>query len=190
MPHAGMIALFAIAAATIQASHALLYAFASLQWRREGYGDAFIGVLWAAGVATETLFFIVLGPRIGEARALALLLAGGAVAVLRWLCMAAVSGAGALFLLQLLHAATYGATQLGAVYLLSQLAGAERRAQAQGWLSAAGALSLASATFASGFLQAEYGRDAYLFMGAIAAAGLMLAGFAGLRLRRIAARRG
>jgi PPP family 3-phenylpropionic acid transporter len=183
IPHALTIALFAIAAATIQASHALLYAFASLQWRREGFADGFIGLLWAAGVATETLFFLLLGPRLGESRAFALLMTGGAVAVGRWLCMAAAPGAAALIALQMLHAATYGATQLGAVYLLSRLAGLQRRAQAQGWLSAAGALSLTAATFSSGFLQVEYGRGAYFFMAAIALTGLILACIAALTLR-------
>ena len=144
----------------------------------------FIGLLWAAGVATETLFFLLLGPRLGEARALALLLSGGGIAVFRWLAMAAEPGPVVLLLLQTLHAATYGATQLGAVYLLSQLAGAERRAQAQGWLSAAGALSLAAATFWSGFLQAGFGRGAYVFMAGIAAAGLGLGAGAALTLRR------
>jgi MFS family permease len=69
------------------------------------------------------------------------------------------------------------------VYLLARLAGPQRRAQAQGWLSAAGALSLAAATFASGFLQAEYGRRAYLFMAGIALAGLLLAGLARILIR-------
>jgi PPP family 3-phenylpropionic acid transporter len=183
IPHALAIALFAIAAATIQASHALLYVFASLQWRGEGFSDGFIGLLWAAGVATETLFFLLLGPRLGDSRAFALLVTGGAVAIFRWLCMAAAPSAAAVIPLQMLHAATYGATQLGAVYLLSRLAGPQRRAQAQGWLSAAGALSLTTATFASGFLQAEFGRGAYLFMAGIALAGLILAGIAALTLR-------
>jgi MFS transporter, PPP family, 3-phenylpropionic acid transporter len=184
IPRPLAVALFALAAALIQASHALLYVFASLQWRAEGLSDGYIGLLWAAGVATETLFFLVVGPRLGESHALALLLTGGGVAILRWLCMAAEPGALALLGLQMLHAATYGATQLGAVYLLSHLAGPQRRAQAQGWLSAAGALSLAAASFSSGYLQVEFGRAAYLFMAAIALAGLTFAGLAAFRLPR------
>lgn len=143
----------------------------------------FIGLLWAAGVATETLFFLLLGPRLRDTHALALLIIGGAVAIFRWLCMAAEPQPGALLALQLLHGATYGATQLGAVYLLSRLAGPQRRAQAQGWLSAAGALSLAAATLASGFLQVDFGRGAYLFMAGIALAGLLLAVLGGSVVR-------
>jgi PPP family 3-phenylpropionic acid transporter len=187
IPRPATIALFALAAALIQASHALLYVFASLQWRSEGVSDGFIGLLWAAGVATETLFFLFLGPRLGESHAFALLMTGGFVAIFRWLCMAAEPSPGALLALQMLHAATYGATQLGAVYLLSHLAGPQRRAQAQGWLSAAGALSLAAASFWSGYLQVEFGRRAYLFMAAIAFAGLLVAGIAALLLRGHAA---
>jgi MFS transporter, PPP family, 3-phenylpropionic acid transporter len=184
IPRRLVIALFAVAAALIQASHALLYVFASLQWRAEGLSDGYIGLLWAAGVATETLFFLLLGPRLGDSHALALLLTGGGVAIFRWLCMAAEPGAVALLGLQMLHAATYGATQLGGVYLLSHLAGPQRRAQAQGWLSAAGALSLAAASFSSGYLQVEFGRAAYFFMAALALAGLAIAGMAALHLRR------
>ena len=183
IPWPAAIALFAFGAALIQASHALLYVFASLQWRSEGVGDGFIGLLWAAGVATETLFFLLLGPRLGESHAFALLMTGGGVAIFRWLCMAAEPGPAVLLALQMLHGATYGATQLGAVYLLSHLAGPERRAQAQGWLSAAGALSLAAASFWSGHLQVEFGRGAYLVMAAIALAGLTLSGLAALLLR-------
>jgi PPP family 3-phenylpropionic acid transporter len=183
IPRPAAIALLALAAATIQASHALLYVFASLQWRSEGVSDGFIGLLWAAGVATETLFFLLLGPRLGNSHAFALLVIGGMVAIFRWLCMAAEPSPGALLALQMLHGATYGATQLGAVYLLSRLAGPQRRAQAQGWLSAAGALSLATASFWSGYLQVEFGRGAYLFMAGIALAGLSLAAIAALVLR-------
>jgi hypothetical protein len=42
-------------------------------------------------------------------------------------------------------------------------------------------LSLAAASFSSGYLQVEFGRAAYLFMAAIALAGL---GLAALLLRR------
>jgi CHASE2 domain-containing sensor protein len=63
------------------------------------------------------------------------------------------------------------------------LAGPQRRAQAQGWLSAAGALSLATASFWSGYLQVEFERGAYLFMAGIALAGLSLVGIAALVLR-------
>jgi PPP family 3-phenylpropionic acid transporter len=183
LPYAPAIALFALAAAAIQASHAFLYVFASLQWHSEGLSDGYIGLLWAAGVATETLFFLLLGPRLGDSNAFALLTMGGIVAIFRWLCMASAPGPAALLALQMMHAATYGATQLGAVYLLSHLAGHERRAQAQGWLSAAGALSLASASFASGYLQLAFGRGAYLFMAGIALVGLLLAGLAAFALR-------
>jgi len=184
IPQALAIALFALAASFIQASHALLYVFASLQWRGEGLSDGYIGLLWAVGVATETLFFLFVGPRLSQSHAFPLLLTGGGVAIFRWLCMAAEPGAAALLALQMLHAATYGATQLGAVYLLSRLAGHGRRAQAQGWLSAAGALSLAGASFSSGYLQVEFGRAGYVFMAAIALAGLALAALAALILGR------
>jgi hypothetical protein len=44
-------------------------------------------------------------------------------------------------------------------------------------------VTLAAVTFWSGFLQAEFGRGAYIFMAGIAAVGLVCAGSAALALR-------
>ena len=44
-------AIFMVAVAFTQASHAVLYAFGSLHWRALGIGEAEIGALWAVSVA-------------------------------------------------------------------------------------------------------------------------------------------
>ena len=55
------------AAACIQASHAALYGFASLDWTARGFPDATIGVLWAVGVVAEIALFAALGPAVKDA---------------------------------------------------------------------------------------------------------------------------
>ncbi len=45
--------LFLFAAALIQGSHAVYYAFGTLHWQAVGYSDDLIGALWAEGVVAE-----------------------------------------------------------------------------------------------------------------------------------------
>jgi PPP family 3-phenylpropionic acid transporter len=48
-----------IGVAIQQASHAVLYTFASIYWRDLGFSGTEIAVLWSAGVAAEvTVFFL------------------------------------------------------------------------------------------------------------------------------------
>src|SRR5215467_5903235 len=48
-------------ASLIQASHAVLYGFVTLQWTKEGLDGTAIGLLWAIGVVAEILLFAVSG---------------------------------------------------------------------------------------------------------------------------------
>jgi MFS family permease len=57
----------------------------------------------------------------------------------------------------------------------------------QGWLAAAGALSLAAATFASGRLTSLFGERVYLAMAALALAGALAALLAGWLKQRLPA---
>ncbi len=49
------------AAALIQSSHAAIYAFGSIHWSTHGIPTAWIGTLWAIGVASEILLFALIG---------------------------------------------------------------------------------------------------------------------------------
>ena len=86
-------ALFLAAAALIQGSHAVYYAFGTLHWRAAGYTEDVIGALWAEGVVAEILLFMVGGRvlrRLGPARLLAL---GGLAGALSTAAVAAASRA-------------------------------------------------------------------------------------------------
>ncbi len=71
------------AAALIQASHAAIYAFASLSWAAHGVSAPWIGALWAIGVAAEIALFAGLARLPARWRSPFRLLALGGVAARR-----------------------------------------------------------------------------------------------------------
>lgn len=181
----GLIVLVIAASSAIQASHGMIYAFGSIGWRQRGFGDGAIGLLWASGVATEVALFVFAAKLArGRSMSYSLLVIGSLVAVIRWLIMASDPVPALLQFAQLLHAGSFAATYLGAVVAIATLAGEARRAQVQGWVSAANALTLAAVTIISGPLWATYGMASYLFVAALAAAGLGCAIAAALRSGR------
>lgn len=172
------VALVVVAGALIQSSHAVVYTFGSIAFRAQGHSDFMIGLLWAVGVATEIAFFLASNRFGGARRAYAMLIAGAVFAMLRWLLMASTTNTTLIFLGQALHAFTFAATHLGSIFALTQLVGESRRAQAQGWISGASALTMALVSVISGPLWQAYGLGAYWFMCGVAALGLTLALFA------------
>ncbi|MEN5082534.1 MFS transporter [Bosea sp. TWI1241] len=172
------------AAALVNASHAALYAFGSLHWRRLGIGDEQIGQLWAVAVVAEIAVFLVAGRIVslgtGGLRWIAL---GGLAAMLRFGLMAAEPGFAVTVLLQLLHGVTFACTHMGALAAVSALAPAGRRAAAQGRLVAAAALAMGSLTVLAGYLYRTFEAGAFFAMIPVAAAGSGLALLAIARLR-------
>jgi len=172
------------AAALIQASHGLVNTFGSLHWAREGYSSLFIGAAWALGVVCETTFFALVGRwAAGADRAAGLLALGGLAAALRWLVMASDPGAVLLALAQAAHGFSFAATHAGSMFLIFELAPHSMRARAQGWLTAAIAGASALVVTASGPLYAGLGEVAYLVMASLAALGVALAIYVGVRRR-------
>jgi PPP family 3-phenylpropionic acid transporter len=165
------------AAGLIQASHALYYGFSTIDWKAAGFGGTAIGMLWALGVIAEIVLFalsrrlpLALTPR-------RLLLAGALGAVLRWSMMALDPPGWSLPLLQLLHAASFGATHLGLIGYIAGHAPERYAATAQGYFSVLSGVMLGASMALSGLLYARYGGGAYAAMALIAAAGGALALF-------------
>jgi PPP family 3-phenylpropionic acid transporter len=164
------------ASACVQASHGALYAFGTLYWKAAGIGDVTIGALWAVGVAAEIGLFAFAGSIGGRGVAgLGWIMAGAGVAMLRFTIMAFWPGLGAALVLQVLHAATFGMTHLGAMIAISALAPGDQRSRAQGQLTAAHAIATSGATVLAGFFYARFGGLAFLAMVPVAAAGLACA---------------
>jgi PPP family 3-phenylpropionic acid transporter len=167
------------AAALVQGGHALYYGFSTLEWRAAGISGPVIGVLWALGVLAEIVLFALSGRLPAALPSTALLAIGAGGAVLRWTAMAFDPPVAALPVLQLLHAASFGATHLGTMGFLARAVPRGFAATAQGAVGTASGIVMALATALSGVLYAGAGSLAYLAMAAMALAGLGLALLAG-----------
>lgn len=132
-------ALFVATVACIQASHAVFYALGSVHWSRLGLSEARIGALWAAGVAVEILFMVLIGTwvvaRLGPMRAMAL---AGLAGILRWGAMMGDPTGWVLWPVQALHALTFAAGHLGAMAFIARAIPERYGAAAQGAMSSVG----------------------------------------------------
>ena len=174
--------LLVVSASALQASHQVYYGFGTLYWRGLGFSDTVIGVLWAEGVVAEVVLFWYGAPIVARLGPLGLLALGGIGGIVRWSLMGLMPGLPAAAALQLLHALTFGASHLGAMYMLARSVPPEAAASAQSLYAALSAgLGSGLVMLAAGALYAAYGGQAYLFMALLSAGGL-----AGVwRLRRM-----
>ena len=172
--------LFIMAAALIQASHGVYYTFGTLNWKAQGFSEGVIGWLWAEGVAAEIILFACgawLVGRLGPAR---LIMLGGLAGALRWSLTGTTDSLAVLIPLQALHAFTFGATHLGAIYFIARQVPQKFSASAQSLYSAmVMGLALGVSAYASGELYGAYGAGAYQSMAVVAAAGAGIAMFIG-----------
>jgi PPP family 3-phenylpropionic acid transporter len=160
-----------IAASLIQSSHAVYYAFSALQWRALGLDGTAVAALWGLGVLAEIVLFAAQGRLLVFARPELFMMLGAAGGALRWAAMALDPPAAALPAMQLLHAASFGATHLGTLGFLAAKAPARQFATAQGIVAVTGGITMAGATALSGVLFAAFGSIAYAAMASAAVAG-------------------
>jgi len=168
--------LFILAAGFIQSSHAMLYGFGSLRWLEAGYSEDAVGLLWAIGVVAEVILFAFGAILVRQLGPIGLLLLGGAAGMLRWVLFALFTSLPVLVLIQLLHALTFAATHLAAVYFLVRQAPAGLAATAQGLYGAiawGGLFGLAM--LASGTLYAAFAGAAFHAMAAMCLVGVFCA---------------
>ena len=160
-----------IAASLIQSSHAVYYAFSALQWRALGLDGTAVAALWGLGVIAEIVLFALQGRLPVYARPELFMMLGAAGGALRWAAMALDPPTAALPALQLLHAASFGATHLGTLGFLAAKAPARQFATAQGIVAVTGGITMAAATALSGVLFGAFGSIAYAAMASVAVAG-------------------
>ena len=157
--------LFVVAGSAAQASHAVLYAFGTLNWQGQGISSGVIGGLWSLGVIAEILLFFFSSGPLKRFGALGLILLAGAAGVVRWTWTAFDPGLVVLIPLQVLHGLTYGAAHLGAIYFIGEAVPDRLSATAQGLFAAIhGGLIMALVTLASGPVFEAYQGRAYLMM--------------------------
>ncbi|MBT3536886.1 MAG: MFS transporter [Rhodospirillaceae bacterium] len=168
--------LFLVAGGLGNASHAVLYGFATLHWRSVGYSDVLVGLLWAEGVAAEIVLFWLgnrLLSRFGAANLLAL---GAAAGIIRWTAMGLSDALWLALLTQILHAFTFGAAHLGAMHFIARAAPEDMSATAQSLHGAVGAgIAVGLVMALAGVLYETFANGAFYFMAGIAAASLLAA---------------
>lgn len=167
-----------LAAACVQASHALLYGFSSIEWESNGIARSDIGILWSIGTGSEIILFY-LGTRITRSVSpFALIAFGGIAALLRFGAFAFDPPPALIAPLQMLHAFTFGATHLGLMALLGLHVSVHSAGRAQTYSSTLLGVVMALATLAAGPLYARWGVGAYAVFAALGGLGAMIALFA------------
>lgn len=161
-----------IAAGLIQGSHAAYYTFGSIIWQGAGYGGKTIASLWVLGVLAEIVVF-ALSPRLTISPSWMMLI-GALCAAARWLITAQDPPLEILIVVQLLHGATFGLTQLGMMGLLIRHVPSHVIARAQGYFTACSGLATSSAAMLSGALFARYGIAVYGLMAVMALSGALV----------------
>lgn len=161
--------VFAFAAASVQATHAVYYAFGTLHWQSLGLSDSVIGALWAWAVVVEVVLLWKAAPvvaRFGPAMLIGLAACGG---IVRWSIMAFDPPFWSLPLLQCLHAMTFALAHLGIMQFLVRGVPPQLASTAQSVYSAlASGIVMAGATYVSGRFYEDFGGLTYLAMTALA----------------------
>lgn len=158
-------ALFLAMLAGLQASHAVVLAFASIHWRALGHSAGEIGALWSTGVVAEIAVFAAGGWLVARLGGVGLLALGAAGAVARWAGLAFAESLPVLFALQALHGLTFGAAHLGAMRVLVRVAPAGTAATAQSLTAAvAGGAASAIGMALAGRLYEAWSGTAFLWM--------------------------
>jgi PPP family 3-phenylpropionic acid transporter len=122
-----------LAFALVQATHAILQAFAALVWKDQGISPALIGPLVAVGTASEAAMMFAWRRFGRKVSARQMVLASAIAATLRWALVALSPPLPVLFLLQMLHSVTFAIGYLGMVHFIANWTSEEIAAEAQGF---------------------------------------------------------
>jgi PPP family 3-phenylpropionic acid transporter len=168
--------LFLAATSAVQATHAVYYLFGTIHWISIGISPTVVGMLWGIGVIAEIVLFAY-GARVTRRiKPVQLIVIGGVAAILRWTLTSLDVPLPALFVLQLMHGLTFGATYLGAMNFMQRAFPANLAATAQGlYASFSAGVAMGSAYLAAGPLYRTFGAGAYLSMAVIGALAVALA---------------
>jgi PPP family 3-phenylpropionic acid transporter len=173
--------IFILTTATLQASHAALYGFATISWLAAGIDAGVVGLLWAEGVVVEIALF-TFGRRVmNRFQVWQVLLVAGLAGVVRWTVLGSAASVPWLVAVQGLHALTFAATHLAAVNYISREISADQSATAQGMYDGmAMGLVFGIAMVLAGWTYAVGTTDAFYVMAIFSAAGA----FGALALRK------
>ena len=166
--------LILVAAGLLQASHGMLYAFATIYWQKIGIAANMTGIFWSVSVLAEVVVFIYSKRILKRVGWRILLLLGGLSGILRWCLFPLALPEIGYILLQLLHAGSFGCTHLGTMFFISENVDDDLSGTAQGLFTTASGLLLAGVTYLSGLLYARWEGMSFLTMSVTSTAALLL----------------
>jgi len=165
--------IFVVTAATLQASHAALYGFATLQWVAAGISKTVIGLLWAEGVLVEIGLLTFASAVLRHVGVPRLLMLAGVAGIVRWSVLGTTSWLPALVAVQALHALTFAGTLVAAIGFISKTVPADQSATAQGLYDGlAMGLIFGFAMAIAGRAYADSGAAVFYVMAALSAGGV------------------
>jgi len=173
--------IFLLATAMIHAAHGVYYGFSTIHWTSVGFSNSTIGLLWGEGVMAEILLFAFGSPLVRRMGPIGLIATSAALGALRWAVLAMTTELWIIALVQLLHAASFGAMHLGAMLFITRAVPNAYANTAQGLL---GGLTygagLGGGLLLAGWLYGIYGADAYWSSAALSALALPMVLWFGL----------
>ncbi len=161
----------------MQMSHGAYYGFFSLYLAEAGYSGGQIGLYWVIGVGAEIILMWRWSKHLQHAEPALVFSICLGLACLRWVGIGITTAPFLLFLLQLLHAASFAAFHVTAIAWVKRLSPDSRHAAAQGLFSAAGfGLGSTIGIMGCGLIANAYGyTTAFYLCSIIALAGIPLA---------------
>lgn len=173
LKHTGFIMVIA-GSALINGSHAFFGAFAMLHWIETGISTMVSSLLWCFAVVMEIAlmwWFTDVARRLSSRHCM---LAAGAVGIVRWSVSSVDPSVPVLFILQGLHALTFGLLFIATVTFIARRVDDSMAARAQSLYATFSTAALATAVLVSGALYDHAGALGYWLMAAMCAAGMLL----------------
>jgi MFS transporter, PPP family, 3-phenylpropionic acid transporter len=167
--------LFLAATSATQAAHAVYYVFGTIHWTTVGISPTVIGMLWSIGVVAEMVLFAYAWRITRHLEPVPLMVIGAAAACIRWTLTSLDPPLGLLFLLQVTHGLTFGATYLGSMEFMKRAFPSHMTATVQGvYASFSAGVGMGGSYLAAGPLYRTFGSGAYLGMAALSLMALAL----------------
>lgn len=149
--------------ALVNSSNAVIGGFAALLWHQNGIADYFIGPLLAIAAAAEAVAMFLWRRFGGRFTARNMILAAAIAGLVRFTIMAFNPPVEVLFVVQMLHALSFGIGYLGVVHFIANWTHEANAAEAQGFANMLQQGASMLALIAFGFLVELFGAGAYFY---------------------------
>ena len=168
--------LVIVGSALIASSHAYFSTFGMLLWLEEGISTSTTSLLWSVAVIAEIILMWCFKDVSKKASARLCMFIAGLIGIVRWGMSTTEPGMVMLFVLQAMHAFSFGLLFLATVNFISRRVDDSIAARAQALSATFATGLLALALLVSGVVYSKIGADGYWLMCAMCIAGVMLIG--------------